>query len=93
MFSSSHFAQLQPAVPKQVWLLSKAPGVGSVKLGALAPRCNLESDRAGRPTTCFSCWGGGSVFVIKTRLPLDSDLQQLLKEEKYAKSDLQGKKK
>lgn len=76
------------AVPKQVWLLSEAPGVGSV---SLAPRAAIW--KAGRPTTCFSCWGGGSVFVIKTRLPLDSDLQQLLKGEKCAKSDLQGEEK
>lgn len=31
------------------------------------------------------------MFVIKTRLPLDSDLQQLLKGEKCAKSDLEEK--
>lgn len=41
MFCSSRFVQLNSAMPKQVWLLSKAPCVGSVKLEALSLSYNL----------------------------------------------------
>lgn len=64
MFCSSRFVQLNSAMPKQVWLLSKAPCVGSAKLEALSLSYNLmlEGSRHVFPV------GGGEVLCNKKQI-------------------------